>query len=428
MNGGHLTCDARVADLELSRDGAEFSDINFKWKLDMNLIDKLLRKNTSPARVAAFMLSNFLGLVIIIGAIQFYQDAKSVWDVEDSFLNTDYMVVNKIVDGSNILGDERPEFSTAEIDELRRQPWVRSVGEFRSTDYRVWASVGGGARSMQTMMFFESVPDEFVDVYSGALNYKEGDGFVPMIISKDYLALYNFGFAGSAGLPRMSEQIMSGIPISLELTSDDGQRRLSMEGRVVGFSNRLNTILVPDSFMQWSNARLGNGAEQAPSRLIIDVSRPGDVAIADYLKSHHMDVAGDKSASSAAFMLRVVVGIVVAIGVVITLLSLFILLLSVSLLMEKNRSKLHTLLMLGYSLPAVGKPYKMMVTLSSLTAGVLALVCVFVLRGFYMAALQGLGAQPTGCALAVVVCLCLTGIIILLNIVSVSRKVRGSWR
>ena len=31
---------------------------------------------------------------------------------------------------------------------------------------------------------------------------------VPVIISKDYLALYNFGFAGSAGLPQMSEGVM----------------------------------------------------------------------------------------------------------------------------------------------------------------------------------------------------------------------------
>ena len=42
----------------------------------MNIIGKLLRKNTSPARIAGFMLSNFLGLAIILGGLQFFMDAR----------------------------------------------------------------------------------------------------------------------------------------------------------------------------------------------------------------------------------------------------------------------------------------------------------------------------------------------------------------
>ena len=55
----------------------------------MNLISSLLRKNTSPARVAGFILSNFIGLAIIVGGLQFYQDARSLWTADDSFVSTD---------------------------------------------------------------------------------------------------------------------------------------------------------------------------------------------------------------------------------------------------------------------------------------------------------------------------------------------------
>ncbi len=61
----------------------------------MSLISKLLRKNTSPARIAGFVVSNFIGLAIIVGGLQFYEDAGSLWTSDDSFIKTDYLVVNK---------------------------------------------------------------------------------------------------------------------------------------------------------------------------------------------------------------------------------------------------------------------------------------------------------------------------------------------
>lgn len=397
----------------------------------MKLISKLLRKNTSPARVAGFVLSNFIGLAIIIGGLQFWQDARSLWSDTDSFIQTDYLVINKKVTSANTWSDADSGFTPSEIADLKAQPWVRGVGEFSSTDYRVLASVSQGGRGMSTMMFFESIPDEFVDAKGADWRFREGDTEVPVIISKDYLALYNFGFAGSAGLPQMSESILSGIPLHLVLTSYDGHRQKDMTAHVVGFSNRLNTILVPQSFMDWSNRELGDLASskmQHPSRLIVDVSSPGDVAIKEYLDAHKLEVAGDKSNSQASFLLKVVIGIVLVIGIVITVLSFFILLLSMSLLMEKNRDKLHSLLMLGCPAHEVAAPYIRIVVWASVIAFVLAAACGFVLRASYLGALEGLGATVGGWWLGPTVGLVLTALLILLNIQAVSRKVRSSWR
>lgn len=235
------------------------------------MVSRLLRKNTSPARIAGFILSNFLGLAIILGALQFWLDARSIWDSDESFIHTDYIVINKRVTSENTLGGASA-FSREEIADLEAQPWVRSAAPFTAADYRVMASLNQGGRGMSTYMFFESIPDGFVDVPASQWSWTEGSDEVPLIISKDYLSLYNFGFAGSAGLPQLSENLMSGIPITLTLTSEDGARRMVMHGRVAGFSNRLNTILVPGNFMEWSNARLGSSASDSPSRMIIDVS------------------------------------------------------------------------------------------------------------------------------------------------------------
>lgn len=395
----------------------------------MSLVYRLLRKNTSPARIAGFILSNFIGLAIIVGGIQFYEDAKTLWNSDDSFIKTDYLVINKRVTSANTWQESDSGFTSEEIADLHSQPWVRDIGEFASTDYRVWASVGTGDKGMSTMMFFESIPDKFVDGARSDWSFREGDNTVPIIISKDYLTLYNFGFAGSAGLPQMSESIMESIPLHLQLSSFNGGNVVNMNARVVGYSNRLNTILVPQSFMDWSNSLLGKGGgEKRPSRLIVDVSSPGDVAISQYLDAHSLEVAGDKSGSSASFLLKVVAGIIVGVGIVITLLSFFVLLLSMSLLMEKNRDKLHSLLMLGYPLRWVATPYIYIVVWSSLAAYVAAVVCGFLLRSYYIEPLKGLGAVSEGWWLGAACGLALALVLLAVNILTVTRRVRRCWR
>ena len=61
------------------------------------------------------------------------------------------------------------------------------------------------------------------------------------------------------------------------------------KGNIVGFSNRLNTILVPQSFMKWANENFAPNAEAQPARLIIEVSNPADSAIASYFQKKGYD-------------------------------------------------------------------------------------------------------------------------------------------
>ncbi|MFC2762590.1 MAG: LOG family protein, partial [Prevotella denticola] len=55
------------------------------------------------------------------------------------------------------------------------------------------------------------------------------------------------------------------------------------KGKVIGFSNRLSSILVPQAFMDWSNEVYAPGDVHAPTRLIIDMSNPGDRQFMKYL-------------------------------------------------------------------------------------------------------------------------------------------------
>lgn len=401
------------------------------------MIGKLLRRNTSAARIAGFIISNLVGLAIMGAGLQFYLDARSLWEEKDSFLKSDYLAVNKRIDAGKMLGNSDAGFSDEEIADIEAQPWVEKVGRFSRAGFRVYASLAldagkeGQRRDISTAMFFEAVPDEFLDLHGADFSWTPESPDVPIVISKDYLALYNFGFASSAGLPKLSEGIVSGIPLRLTLASEDGSARVLNYGRVAGYSNRFNTILVPQSFLDAMNARLSSGGaekKELPSRLIIDVNSPGDTAIKEYLDSHGWEAAGDKEGSSAAFMLKIVSGIIITIGSIITILSLLILGLSMSLLMEKNRRKLHSLLMLGFPVKEVARPYWRITLLSALTAGILAWIGVISLRNAYIGPLRSLGAGDSGIIWTTLLLAAVTAIIIAINSRGVIRRVIRAWQ
>lgn len=360
----------------------------------MNPVNRLLRKNLSLAQTAGFVLANLVGLTIVVAGLQMYVDAKPIWSGEDSFVKKDYLVVNKKVSAGTTLGLSSADFTKEELDDVRRQPWVRTLAPFVTADFRVRATITapGNDRGLSTFLFFEALPGKYVDSHGARWTYKPGDNTVPVIMSRDYLALYNFGFAASAGLPQVSEQLIGSVPLYLNIVSSANPALAhTMKARIVGFSSRLNTILVPKEFMDWANRSFGSGTPRNPSRIIIDTNSPGDVAITEYIDDKGWEVAGDKSNSRASFMLNVVAGVVLLIGIVITLLSFFVLFLSISLLMQKNRPKLHSLLMLGYPPGEIGRPYRVVVLWTSAGSFLLAVACSFMLRSAYIGSVEAMG-------------------------------------
>ena len=295
-----------------------------------DIIWKLLRQHISKGQLIGFAIANLIGLTIVLLAVQFYRDVRPVFNDEESFIRKDYLIVTRAVTGAGAIMGNNGEFSDEDISDLEQQPWCRQVGKFLNSDFAIDARLGvGTGHAMHSQFFFEAIPDEFIDIDPDQWGFTAGKPEVPVIISRDYLSLYNFGFAATQGMPRISEGQAEMIP--LEFTLSGNGLRDNMPGRIVGFSNRLNTVIVPEEFMEWANQRYGTDTIQQPQRLIVEVNSPGDVKIEQYMDEHHYEVAGDKMSSSKAnYFLTVISGIVIAVGIIISLLSFFVLMLSIS--------------------------------------------------------------------------------------------------
>ena len=279
-------------------------------------------------------------------------------------------------------------------------------------------------------MFFESVPDDFVDVESDAWHYREGSSDIPIILPKNYLDLYNFGYAQGKGLPKLSEGILGAMKLQIQIEGNGGHG--DFDGRIVGFSSRLNTILVPEQFMQWANQQYANGDEaKEPTRLIVEVNNPTDERITSYLQAHDYETDEDKlDASKTTYILRIIVSIVMAVGIVISILSIYILMLSVFLLVQKNSTKLENLLLIGYSPTKVSFPYQALTVGLNALVLLLAVAVMLVVRSIYLEMFQNFfpdlevpGILPTLC-----VGVLLLVMVSIFNIIAVYGKVMSIWK
>ena len=397
----------------------------------MSLVWKLMRRHISMSQLAGFFFANLCGMVIVLLGIQFYQDVAPVFTEGDSFMKKDYLIVSKKVSTLGSFVGKSSTFSNSDIEEILDQPFTKEVGAFTPSQFKVSAGVGMEqiGLNMSTAMFFESVPDKYVDVNLDEWHFEPGQEVVPIIIPRNYLNLYNFGFAQSRSLPQLSEGVMN--LINLEVRISGGGRQNSYKGKIAGFSNRLNTILVPESFMVWANANYSDGsAYKEPSRLIVEVGNPTDDRIARFFKEHGYETEDDKlDAGKTTWFLKVVVGIVLAVGLIISILSFYILMLSIYLLLQKNSTKLENLLLIGYGPNRVALPYQILTIGLNACVLVLAIGVVLYVRTLYMnVVVQMFPSLGEGNVWLMM----LIGILLFLgvsffNVIAVKKKVASIW-
>lgn len=387
-----------------------------------------MRQHISVAQLAGFFFANLCGMVIVLLSVQFYRDVLPVFTQGDSFIKKDFVIVSKKVSTLGSFVGKSSTFSEGDIADIEDQPFTKSVGRFLPSQFKVSAGMGMQGINMSTDMFFESVPDAYVDVKLDKWHFDPGSGEIPIIIPRNYLNLYNFGFAQSRNLPQLSEGVMGMVNLDIRIMGNGQAAR--MRGNIVGFSNRLNTILVPESFIEWANGKYGTGERVEPSRLIVEVNNPTDDRIARYFDSKGYETEGNQlDAGKTAWFLKVITGIVLSVGLLISALSFYILMLSIYLLLQKNTTKLENLLLIGYSPARVARPYQLLTVVLNLLVYALGMLAVVAVRGSYMEVIGNLYPAAEGATLlgALLTGFLIFAVVSALNMIVIRRKINAIW-
>ncbi|BFG71385.1 hypothetical protein KACHI17_22660 [Sediminibacterium sp. KACHI17] len=315
---------------------------------DLNiLLKKLIRTATGRTRYAMSIIGLSVALLLILAAVQIqvnYNELLQGKQNRDSVAN--FLVVNKILTDQNI---GKAVLSEEEINDIKAQPFTEAIGVLQTSRFKASIQSSSDVFPFYTDIAFESVPDAFLDINPKEWNWNENSGYVPIIVPGMFLDIYNFQFSFSQGLPQLTREVVKMIFFNINVYGADGTTRV-FKGKVVGFSDRVSSLLIPQSFMNHANQLYGKNIGSAPSRIIIRTKDPGHPELISYLKQKQLTTDQDKTRfSKYRQIVEMVVNITGVTGLLMFLFAMLIFTLFIQLTISSCKEEIKLLLTLGAS-------------------------------------------------------------------------------
>ncbi|MCR6721457.1 MAG: hypothetical protein NVV59_14500 [Chitinophagaceae bacterium] len=271
-------------------------------------------------------------------------DAKNGSIRKDGF---DFISITRMVSNSTMGQKEKNSFTQEMVDSIRQQPFIEDVAPLEANLFQVELSAGG-ILPFSTNLFVESIEDRFLDTLPPNFGWQPGQSKIPVIVSSDFLEIFNV-FGPSYGLPQVSPETASGIPVFITVSGDAG-REETFAGQIVAFSDRINSVIVPKSFLDWGNVTFKGKKAAYFSRLYLKTKDANDPALLSYLDANGFKVNKDKTKFGR--MKQVFEGIFTGLGVfgiLVVILALLLFSFYLQLVIARSRESIRLLLMLGYS-------------------------------------------------------------------------------
>lgn len=284
----------------------------------------------------------FVAMLCIAGVIQLNSSLNQIAfkSSEDKFA---YLQISKEVGVSTTLGLSPAHFLNNEIEALQNQPFIEQVGPLYTNDFRVYGRFAGNAFDM----FFTAVNGDFIDADTSKFKWREGDDFIPVIISNQYLTLLNHAVLPSQGKPPMPRSVIT--KLSLDLTLSKNNERIKTRARVVGFSDRISSVLVPKNFLDYANNKLSGSSNTRVSMLLLKVQSASDQRLQKYLARNDYQVVGELPFIDQARQVLSLALIVLSIlGFMIFILAISLLSAQFKIILSENSDRLKMLILLGY--------------------------------------------------------------------------------
>lgn len=314
---------------------------------------KLFLKHTRTWQLMLVSIGAFAGLFLLWLPVQIYVDITDALAKQKDLISNQYFIVNKGVSLVNTLGFSSGGFTTEEMLKLKAKPFIKDMSAFTPNRFGVGAAAHLKEKvDVYTEIFLESVPDRFIDQMPPEWHWSPRSSYVPVILPAEYLDLYNFDFAPGQGLPQISQGAAKLFPFEL-LVRDGTDSVHAYPAHIAAFTERINTILVPQSFVDYNNEQYAIKPYEAPSKLIVEVSDPA--AFSKYVDSTGIKTNSDylRTGKVQSLSKRLLLLIMVLTGLVVFL-SIGSFILFSNLLVARSEYEIRTLVLLGYRYQQVG--------------------------------------------------------------------------
>tara|TARA_B110000046_G_scaffold6143_1_gene6452 strand:+ start:1191 stop:2378 length:1188 start_codon:yes stop_codon:yes gene_type:complete len=278
--------------------------------------------------------------------------SKTIFDVSSilqpkHLINTSkYLTINKKISVLNTLG-KSSSISFDEIKKIEKENFIDNITPIISTNYKLKAS--GDAVPFTTDLFLVGMESNFLDSMPQEFQWSENQKTVPIIVSEQLWTLYNFGFAKSQHLPQISKNTISNYTFTLKAHYKNG-RHESYNAKIVGFSSRINSLLAPLEFINYSNNRYAQDTEPSIGTCMIKTQNFENVDLNIFLNKYNLETTKSSNLSSNIGL------IAYSVLSILLLLTILVLLLVVKTIQQtfkikilSKRPELNILSLIGYS-------------------------------------------------------------------------------
>jgi hypothetical protein len=286
-----------------------------------------------------------IGVLLLLCSVQMYININDLLKEKNpKKTGYDFISITKTITDENMARDNR--FTNIDLKEIQSQKFIDDAAPLIANQFRVKASAGS-IIPFSTDLFLESINEKFIDTVPPTFTWKEGQTDVPIIFSSDFLEMYNV-FAPSQDLPQLSQNTISSVKINLECYGPGGIQ--NFRGQIVAISDRINSILVPDNFMQMANKNFGGVTLVPASRIYLKTKDANNPDLLNFLQQKDYRINKDKTKfGRIKQILQAIVSGLAGFGVLVILLAMVLFSFYLQLMIARSKENLQLLLTLGYS-------------------------------------------------------------------------------
>jgi hypothetical protein len=321
--------------------------------LSFKPIKSLLQTGTSSVSRWLSYIALGIGVLLLFCSIQMLVNIHQL--LKGNIIHKggyDYISVTKKITLENVADYETSNFNEQEIDELKSKPFIADATPLISTQFQLEMIVPG-VFTTPTTLYVEGLKKDFIDtVPSNFQWHKEGDT-IRLIISSQFFEVFN-ALARSNGMAQISTQMAATINIQLTCHSPD--TTATYPAKWSAFSDRINTVLAPEEFVEWANMKFGGHKADHFARVYVKTKNADDKELLHFLTSKGYKVNKDRTKlGGAKQMLEGVFTGLAVFGLLVVLLALMLFSFYLQLVVAKSRESLQLLLAIGYSPKWLGK-------------------------------------------------------------------------
>jgi hypothetical protein len=310
------------------------------------MLNKLLFKDQDKTQLIIAITGAFLGITFLITSIHYLIKVEEFGKGAD-ILGPNTIIVQKKVSNSSSLNLSKTDFSLREIEKLKVKSFIKDVKPVVSNNFNIsFETADPLVPRFRSDVFVQTVDPKFLDVQSVKWHWEEGDTWVPIIMPRDFLVMLNT-FMSASGIPQVSDDLAMDIKFKFALSNDTDKEYV--DARIIGFTNEVSSLLVPETFMNYGNEKFSLGNEMKITQLMISGEESEFGLVEEYIKTHGME---SKNSQLVVGRLKSMVGtlflVVLGISIIAVFVSCLVLIQYMQLLMSKNAYEVRTLLRIGY--------------------------------------------------------------------------------